>query len=352
VVRLLLEHAAAPAAATGAGVGAGALADVQDTDGFTALHLACREGHSAAALALLAAGADPGIVASNGASCFYLACCAGDRAVVAALVEVLAARGAASARALVQGVGPVVAAAIRGHAHLIPTIAALRREHPLVGVPAAEDPLDADFRCPGGERPLHLAATAGHAATAAALLAHGADAAAQTPDMGETALMIACARGDDAMVRALLPSPPPGACLEAVDAVGMRALHHAVVAGRASVVERLLGAGADVEARSGRGETALGLAVSMGALEVVDVMLQNDKVDVNCLDARQISPIESCFERVLRNPQNLSSPYFMIFRRLWQRDDLNTDSRARITSKHANIPNAQVKTQLKKLFEK
>lgn len=122
--------------------------------------------------------------------------------------------------------------------------------------------------------PLLTAVAAGDAAAAKAALAAGADANARD-DAGTTALMRAAHEGNVALVRLLLGA---GADVNAADAGGWTALHKSVHnpdkdRGFPEVVQALVDAGADVEARIGYGIRPLMLAAGYGEAAVVEVLL-------------------------------------------------------------------------------
>ena len=116
------------------------------------------------------------------------------------------------------------------------------------------------------------------------LLARGADARLRD-SVGASALMKACERGHEAVVRVLLSSG--GACagsadsggndrgsgaaahtaseLDAQDALGMTALMHASAAGHAAIARLLLKCGADAALLSNTGHSALEWARLAGA---------------------------------------------------------------------------------------
>ncbi|MFO1315099.1 MAG: ankyrin repeat domain-containing protein [Burkholderiales bacterium] len=122
--------------------------------------------------------------------------------------------------------------------------------------------------------PLLAAVAARDAAAAQAALTAGADPDVRD-DAGATALMRAAHGGDLALVRLLLAA---GANVNAVAAGGWTALHKAVHnadedRGFPDVVQALLDAGADVEARIGYGIRPLMLAAGYGETAVVETLL-------------------------------------------------------------------------------
>jgi ankyrin repeat protein len=114
-----------------------------------------------------------------------------------------------------------------------------------------------------GGMPVAFAAT--DAATARVLLAHGADPNAE--GRGKTWLMLAAFQGKLTVVRELLAH---GAAVDRRATYGLTALHHAVASwtqvsrgaphGYTKVVRALMDAGADINAKTPGGATALAIA--------------------------------------------------------------------------------------------
>lgn len=116
----------------------------------------------------------------------------------------------------------------------------------------------------GGRTALMMAAEAGHATVVEELLGHGADVDRQERGGGRTALMWATERDEeqDAVVRLLLEhkaSPDKRDCMD-----GRTALMRAVLQNHATVMELLLGSGADTNVNDEAGVTPLMLAVEGG----------------------------------------------------------------------------------------
>lgn len=136
------------------------------------------------------------------------------------------------------------------------------------------------------------------------LAAAGEPLDAPSPDAGLTALCVPAVRGDLALTNLLLElgadpnarddrgmSPlghaivhgaglpvltalaDAGADLSAVNVDGFGLLHAAAECGRGELVPWLLGRGVALEARTGRGHTALQLACALGTLDAVDALL-------------------------------------------------------------------------------
>jgi uncharacterized protein len=128
-----------------------------------------------------------------------------------------------------------------------------------------------------GVTPLSLASTNGNAALIELLVKAGADPNAALPG-GETPLMTAARTGSLPSVRALLSH---GALVDGKEeGRGQTALMWAAAEGHAAVVQALIAAKADVQARVPSGFTPLLFAVREGRLAVVRILLEAG-VDVN-----------------------------------------------------------------------
>jgi hypothetical protein len=114
------------------------------------------------------------------------------------------------------------------------------------------------------------AAKRGDLASVRRLLAKGAEANAKDPKMGIPALVYAASGSHLPVVEALLAA---GANIEARDLVGGTALIVAASAGRTPVVQALVGKGANVNARTRNGQTALMLAALQGHRDTVRSLL-------------------------------------------------------------------------------
>ncbi len=126
---------------------------------------------------------------------------------------------------------------------------------------------------PGGVTPLMVAARLGHRATVAGLLAAGANVDA-SDDRGFTALFHGCYnvdedRGHPEVVELLLAA---GAEMEAKIGFGVRPLMYAAGNGEAGVVEVLLRAGADPLARNDVGRTALMMVKDRNYVDVINIL--------------------------------------------------------------------------------
>ena len=130
--------------------------------------------------------------------------------------------------------------------------------------------IDVNAKSRTGTTALIAAADEGHAEIVRLLLAEGANVNAKQR-WGTTALMLAASGGSEghtAIVELLLAVP--GIDVNAKDDDdGITALMRAAANGQAAIVERLLAAGADVNAKDNDGETALMFAERGGHTDVV-----------------------------------------------------------------------------------
>ena len=276
--------------------GAGAVS-VADEGGFTPLLFAARAGHPASARRLLAAGADPDDQAPSGASALVVASHSGHGRLAGLLLDAGADANAARA-----GYAPLHAAILRGNADLVGALLAhgadpdARLER---GTRYARQgklfALDNDWI---GATPFFLAAKFGRGDIMRQLADSGADPSVGI-DGGVTPLMAAAGlltRGfgragkdrlgremDSAEMEVALRQDPDrrrvmgsgidavtvavelGADVNAASETGDTALHAAAFHGFDSVVEYLVGNGADLDAENSRGETPLARALNARA---------------------------------------------------------------------------------------
>jgi ankyrin repeat protein len=115
-------------------------------------------------------------------------------------------------------------------------------------------------------------------------------------------------------VPALAQIPP-----SAAEIAGYRGLHAAAASGDSAAAERLIGSGADLNARDERGRTPLHVAGHRGHHEMAQLLLKKG-ADANALDAQQYDLITVAAvrddARMVRiaidggnNPKNVTSPY-------------------------------------------
>lgn len=211
----------------------GSLADVNVVSGserMSPLHRAIVGGHTAAARALIVAGADVSLLDSTSRSALHCAV-QGRHGVLAEDVMIAGADVNAENR---DGETPLHLASDAGDNH---SIRAILLRGGRVGV--------ADTK---GRRPLHAAVRGGHRAVVEALLKAGADPSARYGNnLKVSPLQLACSSRDATMTTTLLKY---GADVKGCDGFGFTALHWAAYRGKPCVIDALIEAGADTEARS------------------------------------------------------------------------------------------------------
>lgn len=212
---------------------AGSLADVDvvsDTERMSPLHRAIAGGHTAAARALILAGADVSLLDSSNRSALHYAV-QGRHGVLAEDLMIAGADVNAEGR---EGETPLHIASAAGDHQSVRAI--LLRG----GRVAVADRT--------GRRPLHAAVRGGHTAVVESLLKAGADPSARYGNnLKVSPLQLACSSRDATMTRTLLKY---GADVKSSDGFGFTALHWAAYRGEPCVIDALIEAGADTEARS------------------------------------------------------------------------------------------------------
>jgi hypothetical protein len=128
---------------------------------------------------------------------------------------------------------------------------------------------------------VHYAVRSGDEKVLLPLLQRRLDAKRADAD-GTTPLMLAVMRGNATMARMLLAVSD----IDAADASGCTALHHAAAGGIPEIVKSLAGAGASVKAKTAEGDTVLSLAVRSDSEELLKYLLDDLKVPA---DERAVS---------------------------------------------------------------
>ena len=248
-------------------IAAKASLDVQGAFGQTPLHQAANYGRVTIADMLIAAGASLNVRSSGGDTPLYWAVFSNEVSIASALI----AAGADVHAGQIAGLlwTPLLLAASRGRASIADMLI------------AAGATLDA--RDVGNNTPLHLSAGGGHAAMVSLLIQATASLNAEN-DEGERPLHLAVAGGHSAIVADLIAAGAywgDAACGigEVVNPAGptppcLSLLHPAVRRGDFSAVSTLIAAGADVDARDDRNNTALHLAADAGRTAMVSLLIQ------------------------------------------------------------------------------
>jgi ankyrin repeat protein len=136
--------------------------------------------------------------------------------------------------------------------------------------------------------PLNAAAIGGHEAAARLLIEKGANIEFRQSTESGTAICQAARYGRDSVVRLLLEK---GAKIS-FDPLERQALHHAMTnGGHEAVAIALIGGGAQVNAKTGRGETALHFAASIGVREAVIRLLLKRGADIEAKNNKGWTPL-------------------------------------------------------------
>ncbi|KAL8790643.1 MAG: hypothetical protein Q9213_000491 [Squamulea squamosa] len=221
----------------------------RDSDGASALHIAAKNGHTAAVKQLLAKNANTNIEDNSGETALHCASRNGDKAIV----ELLLLHGANVMKKDTRGWGALDWAVIEGKDDVVKILL----EH---GV---------DAEANGRNEALFLAAGEGHATTVEMLLDNGAEVDAKDW-LGSTAMDFAAPGGYEATVRVLLQH---GARLDLRDTQDNSVLHWAVP--HEAVTKLLLDSGADPNAKNERGQTPLCWVARDGPTTVAQLLLEN-----------------------------------------------------------------------------
>lgn len=233
-------------------------ANVGDHAGYTPLHDAAAQGHSAVIRVLVEGGATVDAKLTDGSSALHLASLKGKPEAVRALLECGAPAGARDdeGRSALHMTAAPSLVATEGHTGAV--LALLQAGAQL------------EARDDDGATPLHYSARYGSTAVARLLLKMGAYVDATCAE-GETALVGAARSGNSEMLQALIDF---GASVNARNHDGVTALHVAAYMGHAAPARVLLEGGADVSATDGEGRSALMAAAYQGHLDVAQVLIQ------------------------------------------------------------------------------
>ena len=243
--------------------------DAQNTNGETALWLACAYRQQDSIRILLDAGCNTNITNNNGETSLYAALFGNcSKPIVQAIID----HGAVVNAANKHNETPLMIAFGRGKIDFINVL--LR---------AGANPNNIDAV---GNACLHHAVGGDCSKEVLqAIINHGADVNTQNKD-NVTALMITCRKGNMDAINALLKA---GADPSIIDANGASCLHHASDGDcRKEVLQTLIDCGVDVNIKSKKNETVLMIACQKGNTDAIDALL-NAGADPKSIDANGAS---------------------------------------------------------------
>lgn len=262
----------------------GAKLEDTDSDGWTALLLACDNASNADGEAiiklLLDAKANVEARTGDGDTSLHRACIKGSVDVA----KILASYGAKFTCLDEYGWTPLHVASSKGHVALITWMAdvakvklnvcdrdgwtelhcACMKGHLEVVKVLLAKGSKIDAKAEDGATPLYIASGKGHADVVQYLLSAGANTEVQVGKDKLTPLNIACAKNYPQVVKMLVDK---GADLDATDKNGLTALHRVAAKGLVEMVRLLLEVGADPTARGNFGSLPLDMAVDNNHME-------------------------------------------------------------------------------------
>lgn len=258
--------------------------DSHDDKGSTALIHACGQGQAATVLLLLAHGAKVNLPAVNGVTPLWAAISQGHEDILLALLE-----HGADANQSVAGFSPLILACRSGRVE----VAGRLLEH------------GAAIAATDSQEQTALHAAAAYLASDASrldavilidtLIRAGADVAA-ADKFGQTVMHLLCGAGlqkGQALKEGLILSAldrvfQEAPAVDALDARGFTALHHAAARGYSQLALRLLRTGADKNLRDNLGRSAYDFAVMGGFSETADLLQDKpERIDIASLLVRK-----------------------------------------------------------------
>ena len=259
-------------------------------DSFIALHCAVQEGHADVVEVLIDAGADIDAKTSDACTPFHYACEDGKLTILKMLLKA----GANVCATYNDGDTCLKAASGNGHTETVRYLVGLKEvdvnhtadggetalhhavirnneSHPEVVQVLIDAGADIEIKNGNGRSPLHTASRFGKLGTVKMLVRAGAGVRVADND-GDTCLTLAAYFGHTETVRYLVGLPDVEVNHEENDS--FTALHFAVQEGRRDVVEVLIDAGADIDARTSEGCAPLHYACGGGKLAIVKVLVK------------------------------------------------------------------------------
>uniref|UniRef100_A0A1I8G2N0 ANK_REP_REGION domain-containing protein n=1 Tax=Macrostomum lignano TaxID=282301 RepID=A0A1I8G2N0_9PLAT len=242
----------------------------QNSEGFSAVHIGCQQGHREAVDLLIQARADVNLQRNTGSSPLYIASQNGHHEVVDRLLK---ARADVNLQEKVSGSSPLYIASQNGHHEVVDRLLKARADVNL------QEKVS-------GSSPLYIASQNGHHEVVDRLLKARADVNLQR-NTGSSPLYIASQNGHHEVVDRLLKAR---ADVNLQENTGSSPLYIASQNGHHEVVDRLLKARADVNLQGNTGESPLYIASQNGHHEVVDRLLKA-RADVNLQRNTGSSPL-------------------------------------------------------------
>ena len=247
---------------------------------YTALHIAAHHGYDAIASALLQKGADKDIRDSLGDAPIIKAAKRGHLAVLGTLLRAGAdpdTSRCVGALDREEQQTPLIWGVYQGHLAMVKTLLRFGANPNIHGMQ------DKDALGSSGDSPLIIATRGGHLPVVKALLDAGADVSFRNTSHQDTALNWAAQEGHVRILELLLAR---GADLNSHDEGGSTAFHVAARCDQAVVIDALLDAGANIESRTATGAQAPLLeAASFVAQKAVLTLLRRG-ADVNARNGR------------------------------------------------------------------
>ena len=261
--------------------------DYADDEDGTALHLAADNNHADVVQVLIDAGADIEVKDDRGRSPLLWSCSSGSLAVAKLLVRAGAGFGVTDN----YGDTCLTIAAYRGHTETVRYLVGLKevevdhtdddrctalhlaadKNHADVVQVLIDAGADIEARDNTGYSPLHFACRSGSLDTVKLLVRAGAGVCVTGND-GHTCLTIAAWNGHTETVRYVLFLPEVE--VDHANHKGCTALHWAADNNHTDVLQVLIDAGADIEARDNTGYSPLLIACRSGSLDTVKLLVR------------------------------------------------------------------------------
>ncbi len=238
-----------------------------DDDGNTALCHACMAGSRDIVKILLERGADACHTADHSVTPLHLAATQGNKEIIRMLLEKDADIDATDNH----GRNPIIYAVKAGKGDATKYL--------------AEAGADVNLTDDSGKSALDYANICGNTSVMRHIFKN---AEIHTDTYGNTPLHLACYNGQGEAVRVLLENPDID--INAVNDMGVTALHMAVESANIRITEMLIKAGADIEERDNNGDTFLHMAARQKKIQLVHILVKNG-IDVSAANKFGETPL-------------------------------------------------------------